>query len=194
MLASRPDGLSLHRGLVSRMRYQCFAYVRALFLAVICGALIPPFVFRFTVGRRRGFSPGFQFRLSFHSLPFRFLLFKLGVIFPLSPLGRLSAMFTRFLSSPSSVHSILARSSRRSPCSCVSLVVPKDCSTACSTFRNSFSIGLNCGVCFPSVALRSFSLSRPWSFSRTAFYVLNFSSHSLLFLFAFTLFAFGASF
>ena len=42
------------------MRYQCFAYVRALFLAVICGALIPPFAFRFTVGRRRVFSPGFN--------------------------------------------------------------------------------------------------------------------------------------
>ena len=63
MLASKPDGLSLHRGLVSRMRYQCFAYVRALFLAVICGALIPPFAFRFTVRRRREFSPGFRFRL-----------------------------------------------------------------------------------------------------------------------------------
>ena len=40
-----------------------FAYVRALFLAVICGALIPPFAFRFTVRRRREFSPGFRFRL-----------------------------------------------------------------------------------------------------------------------------------
>ena len=45
------------------MRYQCFAYVQALLLAVICGALIPPFAFRFTVRRRREFSPGFRFRL-----------------------------------------------------------------------------------------------------------------------------------
>ena len=39
------------------------------------------------------------------------------MIFPFAPLGRLSVVLPRYLGSPSSMHSILARSSRVSPCS-----------------------------------------------------------------------------